>query len=74
MARKRQYVGIRRDNFKYERFASEETPGLASHSQIYAAIIGPFRTARGAQYMADYGRGNPHLQHVDDAERFARNA
>lgn len=38
----------------------------------YIAVIGPFRTKRGAHFMADYGRGNPHLQTVSDAERIAK--
>ena len=29
-------------------------------------------TKRGAEYVAKYGKGNPHIQHVRDAERLAK--
>lgn len=38
----------------------------------YTAVIGPFKTRGGAEVMARYGRGNPHLQHVNDAERMSK--
>ena len=66
------YVGIKKDGWSYKRFTANEMPTATTHGQDYAAVIGPFRTRRGAQYMANYGRGNPHLQHVIDAERLAK--
>lgn len=36
------------------------------------AVIGPFRTVRGAEFMRQYGEGNPHCQTVGDAERLAK--
>jgi hypothetical protein len=66
-----EYVGIRADNLKYERFQSDGTPVRETHGDTYMAVIGPFRTIRGAKYMAQYGKGNPHLQHVNDAEHYA---
>ena len=68
----REYVGIRVTDGQYERFQSDGTPVQETHGHIYMAAIGPFRTVRGAKFMAAYGRGNPHLQHINDAERLAR--
>ena len=77
MARKtRLYVGIRADNGKREgfRFTVRDTPTQETHRHLYAAVIGPFRTVRGARFMVDHGTNNPHLQTVADAERCAREA
>lgn len=53
-------------------FKSENEPTRESHGALYAAVIGPFRTMRGARFMAEHGRGNPHVQTVSDAERIAK--
>jgi hypothetical protein len=53
-------------------FRHETTPTFATHGDRYGAVVGPFRTMRGARFMRDHGRGNPHCQHVDDAERLAK--
>jgi hypothetical protein len=53
-------------------FRSIFVPTQESYGDIYAAVIGPFRTWRGAHFMATYGEGNPHCQCVDDAERLAK--
>lgn len=66
--KKRPYVGIK--GTLYEVFTSELRPTEQSHPQ-YNAVIGPFSTVRGAKYMAKYGKGNPHLRTVADAEHFA---
>ena len=68
----RQYVGIRVDTGKLERFQYVGTPVRETHGDLYAAVIGPFRTVRGAKFMQRYGANNPHLQHVNDAERLAK--
>jgi len=68
---RRYYVGLK-DGGKRETFRSAETPTEGSHGRLYLAVIGPFKTRRGAEFMAEYGGGNPHLQCVDDAERIAR--
>lgn len=68
----RQYVGIRVADCRYERFQCDGTPIRETHGHLYSAVIGPFRTVRAARYMADHGAGNPHLQHVNDAERYAK--
>lgn len=69
-ARLKVYVGLKPG--KWEVFKSADTPTRASHGDRFAAVIGPFRTMRGARFMADHGRGNPHLQTVGDAERIAK--
>ncbi|KKL07473.1 hypothetical protein LCGC14_2585650 [marine sediment metagenome] len=66
-----QYVGIRVADGVYERFTSDGTPVRETHGHVYNAVIGPFKTIRGAKFMAEHGKGNPHLQHVNDAERIA---
>lgn len=53
-------------------FRSVETPTQETHGAQFAACVGPFRTKRGAEFMRDYGRANPHCQCVNDAERLAR--
>jgi len=50
-------------------FRSVETPTWDSHGHLYGAVIGPFRTRRGAGFMSRYGAGNPHCRCVADAER-----
>lgn len=64
------YVGLR-DGAR-EVFRSVLTPTFHSHGEKYNAVIGPFQTKRGAEFMAKYGQGNPHVQCVADAERIAR--
>lgn len=70
--RRRNYVGIVRSSGSYEVFKSESDPTEETHGHLYTYVIGPFQTRRGADFMAKYGRGNPHLQHVSDAERLAK--
>ena len=64
------YVGVK--GAKRKVFRSAKTPTFASHGKRFAAVIGPFRTKAGAEAMAKYGRNNPHLQTVADAERMAK--
>lgn len=64
------YVGVK--GTSREVFRSVSTPTQKSHGEKYAAVIGPFRTVGGAKVMAQYGRNNPHLQTVADAERMAK--
>ena len=71
MLRFRYYVGCRH-NGEYEIFRSVDTPLYVTHGKDYVLVIGPFRTKRGAVFMAEHGRGNPHLQTVADAERYAK--
>ena len=66
-ARKRWYVG-RKGNTSTP-FQSAEEPTKKSHGSLYGAVVGPFNTGGAARLMAKYGRNNPHLQTVADAER-----
>ena len=70
VARNKWYVGC--NGARYETFKARSEPTEKTHGAEYAAVIGPFVTRRGAEYMAQYGVGNPHLQHVNDAERIAK--
>jgi hypothetical protein len=65
------YVGIKASGVRIP-FKFECEPTRETHGNIYAAVIGPFRTRRGAWFDAAVGRNNPHIQHVNDAERIAR--
>lgn len=51
-------------------FKSETTPTRQSHGDRFNAVVGPFRTKRAAIWAASQC-GNPHYQHVRDAERYA---
>jgi hypothetical protein len=55
-----------------EVFRSALTPTVDTHGDKYFGVIGPFRTRRGAEFMAKHGRNNPHCQCVADAECIAR--
>jgi len=57
---------------KREIFRAASIPTEATHGDKYAAVVGPFRTIRGARFMRDYGQGNPHCQCVADAERLGK--
>lgn len=67
----RPYVGIDSDGFRFV-FRSPTAPTWETHAYKFAACIGPFRTVRGADFCAKYGKGNPHIQCVADAERIAK--
>lgn len=67
---KRIYVGVKQG--KREVFKADSTPTEQSHGAQYGYVIGPFRTMRGAWYMALYGTNNPHLQTVSEAEYYAK--
>ena len=64
------YVG--RKGASLTPFKSATVPTQESHGKLYGAVIGPFRTKRGAVFHAAVGSNNPHIQHVNDAERIAR--
>ena len=66
----RSYVGIGPDGNR-KVFRSASKPEAETHGSIYSAVIGPFRTVRGAEFMVKFGAGNPHCQTVADAERLA---
>lgn len=70
----RPYVGVVGAAGPREVFRSAVTPtdGIKSamRGSKYMYVIGPFRTMRGARYMATYGRGTDWT--VAQAERYAR--
>jgi len=75
MTRPRYYVGLSEDlERRHVRsvFRSSTIPNEETHGADYAAAIGPFRTKRGAEFMARYGACNPHCRTVNEAERLAK--
>ena len=65
------YIGmIKGKNFEIFNFPG--TPTVESHGHIYSYVVGPFKTARAQVWAAEYGRNNPHFQHVNDAERISK--
>lgn len=69
-ARARHWVGMKAGVWTV--FQAIETPTVQSHGHLYGGVIGPFRTHRGASFMADFGANNPHCQTVAQAERIAK--
>jgi len=66
------YVGSDSRKNRWEVFRSASAPTEKSHGDRYRAVIGPFRTKAGADVMAKYGRNNPHLLTVSEAEKMAK--
>ena len=64
------YLGL--NSGKGEVFRAEKTPDIDSHGHRFAAVVGPFRTKRGAEFMRDFGFNNPHCRTVGEAERLAK--
>ena len=58
--------GARMKIFRFERDPTE-ADGLP-----YAAVVGPFRTMRGARFMRDHGQNNPHCRCVAEAEALGK--
>ena len=65
------YVGIAHTGTR-EVFKCSVIPTEKGVGDLYAAVIGPFKTLRGARFMRDQGGRNPHVQCVADAERIAK--
>jgi hypothetical protein len=63
------YVGCLTNRYEVFRFVGVPEPGTLSQ---YTHVIGPFKSKRGAEFMRDHGRFNPHVRSVSDAERLAR--
>ena len=55
-------------------FAFARTPTQETHGYLYTCAQGPFRTRLAARWFNRYGRGNPHVCTVADAERLAHEA
>ena len=71
MKRTKIYVGYNKGKAQ-KIFRALSIPTQKSHGHLYAAVVGPFRTKKGAQFMLNYGDNNPHCQCVADAERLAK--
>lgn len=67
----RPYIGIYANSGAREIFQFDHVP-TEKDGLPYIAVIGPFQTMQGARYMAEFGRANPHCQHVNDAEGLAK--
>jgi hypothetical protein len=65
------YVGVRRD-LRRAVFKAIRMPTRRQYGRRYAYVVGPFKTMRGARYMAEYGANNPHCTCVAQAEWLAR--
>lgn len=59
-------------NGKPERVDSPTIPTFQSHGNQFDCMVGPFRTVRGLKAMIKWGRNNPHMQTVADAERIGK--
>ena len=53
-------------------FKADIEPTYASHGHLFPAVMGPFKTMRAARFFVEHGQGNPHIAHVNDAERIAK--
>lgn len=68
------YVGIGKDQpglREVHRQAAYKAAPTAETTPQYSAVIGPFRTLQAAKFDVNFGVNNPHIQHVNDAERIA---
>jgi hypothetical protein len=65
------YTGHVKGNGNLELLYSVDTPTVEKWGARYGAIIGPYKTKRAALWAVKHGKGNPHFQHVNDAERIA---
>jgi len=68
----RWYVGCDVRSRKFVAFPSQIVPTEETHGHWLAYAIGPFRTKRGALFMAEHGEGNPHCVTVTQAEKLAK--
>ena len=66
------YVGCSIVDNTYQVFRSSVKPTEESHGDKFKYIIGAFRTLRGAKVFAKYGKNNPHMSYVADAEALAK--
>jgi hypothetical protein len=66
------YIGIQKNKGEYQAFWSDVHPTYDYFGHVYFAVIGPFKTKRAAKWAEQYGSGNPHFRHVNDAERISK--
>jgi len=67
MARTQLFVGLRAGTQR-QVFRAARPPKESELRNRFDAVVGPFVTLRGL-FCAQHGEGNPHVQHVSDAER-----
>lgn len=78
MSKLKWHVGIATGNLAgephgtYVAFRPLLAPTLENYGSQFIALIGPFVTKRGAEWMAKYGKVNPHALDVASAEKHAR--
>lgn len=66
------YVGYKINQAGREVFRSATVPTQASHGDRFAAVWGPFRTRKAADFAASWRAvNNPHALTVADVERIA---
>jgi hypothetical protein len=65
----RWYLGIK--GARRQVFKADVMPTQESHGAEFNAVVGPFRTKRGAMFHAAFGHNNPHVRTVADAEWYA---
>jgi len=70
--RKLIYVGYGAFGMRCDLIRCADVPTAAEYGQRYGAVVGPFRTVRGAEFMRKHGDNNPHCRTVADAERLAK--
>lgn len=68
---RRWYVGKSVISGERDVFASGVAPTEETHGHLYAYVIGPHRTRRGADLMAAQRGDNPHVRTASDADRIA---
>jgi hypothetical protein len=71
MDRRKFYVGVK-STLSREVFSSLPVPTEETILGRYLYAIGPFRTKRGAEFMAKHGANNPHCVTVQQAEKLAK--
>jgi hypothetical protein len=74
--RARWHVGIRilpdGRGLLYEAFKARGEVTEADFGHVYLYSVGPFNSKEAACVFAKYGRGNPHMQTVQDTEAVLR--
>jgi hypothetical protein len=70
MPRTQLFVGLKA-GYQRQVFRAAHAPKESELGSLFDAVIGPFATRRGAFFCAQHGQGNPHVQHVNDAERIS---
>ena len=71
--RRRWYVGVpAKAREGYRAFQCAYVPSQRKQGRIFAYVIGPFRSKRGALWAEKFGFGNPAFYGVEAAERISK--